>query len=142
MSQKVRRLNYFSVFLYHLTGGRAYAGSTEDQAGILRLTTTGRKSGKQRMVHLMYIRAGSDYVITASNGGSQRHPGWYYNVQGDKPVMIDLKDQQLQVTAKVAEPEQRARLWAELLKTAPMFAGYENRTKRTIPMVILQPITQ
>ena len=71
MAQKGQRLSYFSVMLYHLTGERAYRGSADSPAGFLKLTTTGRKSGKQRNVHLIYIRDGSAYVVTASNGGKQ-----------------------------------------------------------------------
>jgi hypothetical protein len=58
MPQKVRRMNYFSVILYHLTGERAFRGSADSPAGFLKLTTTGRKSGQKRTVHLLYIPTG------------------------------------------------------------------------------------
>ena len=92
MAQKAPRLNYFSVMLYHLTGERAYRGSADSPAGFLKLTTTGRKSGKQRSVHLIYIRDGSAYVVTASNGGRQRPPGWLFNIRSTPEVTIQVQD--------------------------------------------------
>ena len=142
MAQKVHRLNYFSVILYHLTGGRAYRGSADSPAGFLKLTTTGRKSGQQRTVHLMYIRDASAYVVTASNGGKQRPPGWLFNVQSLPQVTIHVQDTQVNAVAEVAEPDKRRELWARLLSIAPMYGGYEKRTSREIPMVILRPIDE
>ncbi len=105
MAQKVQRLSYFSVLLYHLTGGRAYRGNADSPAGFLKLTTTGRKSGKQRTVHLLYIRDGSAYVVTASNGGRQRHPGWFFNVRSNPQVTLHIQDTQVSAVAEVAGPE-------------------------------------
>src|SRR5437868_9991968 len=100
MPQKVHRLNYFSVMLYHLTGGRAYRGSADSPAGFLKLTTTGRKSGQQRTVHLLYTRDGSAYVVTASNGGRQRLPGWFFNVRSHPQVTIEAQDTQMSAVAE------------------------------------------
>ena len=142
MPQKVHRLNYFSVLLYHLTGGRAYRGSADSPAGFLKLTTTGRKSGQQRSVHLLYIRDGSAYVVTASNGGKQRNPGWFFNVSSNPQVTMQVQDTQMSALAEVAEPDKRRELWARLISIAPMYAGYEKHTTREIPMVILRPINE
>jgi len=142
MPQHVRKLTYLSVLLYHLTGGRAYGGNADSAAGFLKLTTTGRKSGKQRTVHLLYIRDGSAYVVTASNGGNERHPGWYFNVQSHPQVSIQAHGTQMSAVAEVAGPEKRKELWTRLLSIAPLYAGYEKHTTREIPMVILQPVDE
>jgi deazaflavin-dependent oxidoreductase (nitroreductase family) len=142
MPQKVQRLSYFSVMMYHLTGERAYRGSADSPAGFLKLTTTGRKSGKQRSTHLIYIRDGSAYVVTASNGGRQRHPGWFYNARSNPQVTIQVQDTQLSAVAEVAGPEKRKELWARLPSIAPFYAGYEKRASREIPMVILRPVDE
>jgi deazaflavin-dependent oxidoreductase (nitroreductase family) len=139
MSQKPKKLGYFSVMVYTLTGGRAYRGSADSPAGFLQLTTIGRKSGLQRRVHLLYIRDGASYVIIASNGGKQRHPGWFFNLRSNPRVTIRAHDTQINVVAEVAAPEKRKELWARLLEIAPMYAGYEQRTRREIPMVLLYP---
>ena len=142
MAQKVHRLSYFSVMLYHLTGERAYRGSADSPAGFLKLTTTGRKSGKQRSVHLIYIRDGSAYVVTASNGGRQRHPGWFFNVRSNPQVTMQVHGTQVSAVAEVAGPDKRRELWVQLLEIAPLYAGYEKHTSREIPMVILRPVDE
>lgn len=139
MSQKPRRLTYFSVFLNILTGGRAYAGDPDSRAGFLTLTTTGRKTGQARTVHLIYLRDGSAYVLTASNGGSSRNPGWYFNLRSNPQVTIKVHGTRQHAVAEVAGPEQRKALWARLVEIAPMYSGYEKRTQREIPMVIVRP---
>ncbi len=142
MPQKEHRLNYFSVILYHLTGGRAYRGNAESPAGFLKLTTTGRKTGHPRTVHLLYIRDGSAYVVTASNGGKPRPPGWFFNVGSNPHVTLHLQGSQVHALAEVAEPDKRRELWARLLSIAPMYAGYEKHTSREIPLVILRPVDE
>jgi len=141
MSQKTPRLSYFSVFMYMLSGRRAYRGGPNSQAGFLQMTTTGRKSGKQRTVDLIYIRDGSAYVVTASNGGRRSNPGWFFNLQGNPEALVQTDGTQKRVVAEVAAPEKRRELWARLVRIAPMYAGYERRTQREIPMVLLNPVT-
>lgn len=142
MPQKVRKLSYFSVVLYRLTGERAYRGSADSPAGFLKLTTTGRKSGKQRTVHLLYIRDGSAYVVTASNGGRQHPPGWFFNVSSNPQVRMQVHNTQVSAVAEVAGPDKKRELWARLLEIAPFYAGYQKRVSRDIQMVILQPVDQ
>jgi deazaflavin-dependent oxidoreductase (nitroreductase family) len=140
MAQKVHKLNYLSVILYHLTGERAYRGSEDSPAGFLKLTTMGRKSGQPRTVHLLYIRDGSAYVVTASNGGKQSPPGWFFNVSSNPQVTLHVHGTQVSAVAEVADPDKRRELWARLLSLAPIYAGYEKHTSREIPMVILRPV--
>ncbi|HEY7355264.1 MAG TPA: nitroreductase family deazaflavin-dependent oxidoreductase [Ktedonobacterales bacterium] len=137
-----QKLNYFSVTMYMLTGGRAYRGDADSPAGFLRLTTIGRKSGKERRVHLLYIRDGASYVVTASNSGKERHPGWLFNLRSNPHGTIDVHGGQRSVVAEVAAPEKRKELWARLLEIAPMYGGYEKRTQREIPMVLLHPVEE
>jgi deazaflavin-dependent oxidoreductase (nitroreductase family) len=139
MAQRSKRLSYFSVMLNIVTGGRAYQGGPDSPAGFLTLTTTGRKSGQPRTVHLIYIRDGPAYVLTASNGGRPRNPGWFYNLRNNPQVTIRVHGTQLPAVAEVAGPEQRQQLWARLLEIAPFYAGYEKRTQRQIPMVLVRP---
>ena len=137
---KKPRLTYRHVLLYVVTGGRI--DPSNDQAGFLKLTTVGRKSGKQRTVPLLYIKDADSYVVTASNGGRDRHPGWFFNVRSNPEVTIQVKNQPKKVVAEVAGPEKRNELWANLLEIAPLYAGYSKRSNREIPMVILHPIDE
>jgi deazaflavin-dependent oxidoreductase (nitroreductase family) len=133
------KIGYSEIIPYALSGGLLYFRPLDAPVGLLRVTTTGRKSGKQRASNLLYIRDGDAYVITASNGGSSKHPGWYYNVRNNPQVAIKIKNQHLQARAEVASPEKRKELWERLLKAAPFFANYEKTAGREIPMVLLHP---
>ena len=84
----------------------------------------------------------SDYVITASAGGADKHPGWFFNIRSNPQATIQVKDKHIKVTAEIAEPEKKSELWARLVEVAPNFAGYEKRTSREIPMVILHPVEE
>src|SRR4051794_10273549 len=137
---KQPRLTYRHVILHAMSGGRI--DPSDDRAGFLKLTSLGRKSGQQRTVTLMYIKDGDSYVITASNAGKPRHPGWYFNVQSNPEVTIEVKGQQKKAVAEIATPEKRNELWARLVEIASMYSSYTKRTDREIPMVILHPVDQ
>ena len=128
------------VFLYNVSGGRI--GGKMGRVPVLLLTTTGRKTGKQRTLPLVYIMDDSDYVITASAGGADKHPGWFFNIRSNPQATIQVKDKHIQVMAEIAEPEKKSELWSRLVEVAPNFAGYEKRTSREIPMVILHPVEE
>ena len=128
------------VFLYNVSGGRI--GGKMGKVPVLLLTTTGRKTGKQRTLPLVYIMDGSAYVITASAGGADKHPGWFFNIRSNPQATIQVKDKHIKVTAEIAGPEKKPELWARLVEVAPNFAGYQKRTSREIPMVILHPIEE
>jgi len=128
------------VFLYNVSGGRI--GGKMGNVPVLLLTTTGRKTAKQRTLPLVYIMDGSAYVITASAGGADRHPGWFFNIRSNPQATIQVKDKPIKVTAEIAGPEKKPELWTRLVEVAPNFAGYQKRTSREIPMVILHPVEE
>ena len=128
------------VFLYNASGGRI--GGKLGKVPVLLLTTTGRKTGKQRTLPLNYIRDGSAYVVTASAGGADKHPGWFFNIRSNPQATIKVKDKQIKATAEIAGPDKKPELWARLVEVAPNYAGYQKRTSREIPMVILHPVEE
>ncbi len=125
------------AFIYQLTGGRF--GSAMGGMNVLLLTTIGRKTGKVRSTPLSYSQDDNNYVITASNAGQERHPGWYFNLQNDSNVTIQVKGKQIKTTAVTADPQKRTQLWQQLIKTAPAYDEYTQKTSREIPVVILTP---
>lgn len=127
----------FHSWMYRATGGRF--GSQMRGFNVLLLTTVGRKTGKRRTLPLGYIRDSERYVVIASNGGLDRHPAWYFNLQHNPNVMIQVREQELAVQATTARGDERRRLWAQLLAEAPGYGDYQTRTSREIPLVILQP---
>src|SRR5581483_63433 len=126
------------IFCYRVTGGRI-AGSMNGTE-VLLLTSTGRKSGKQRTVLLSYIEDASSYVIAATNGGRDSHPGWFLNIQVHPQVTLQVKNQIMRADAEIAGPEQRRELWMRLVQGAPqVYEGLQKRTSRAFPLVIFRP---
>jgi deazaflavin-dependent oxidoreductase (nitroreductase family) len=122
--------------LYRVSGGRI-GGRVWDLPVVL-LTTTGRKSGKQRTVPLCSLRDGDDVVVIASYGGLDRPPAWWLNLEANPHAELLSGRTHRSVTARNAAPEERARLWSEVTARAPGYLEYERRTAREIPVVILQ----
>ena len=106
---------------------------------ILLLTTTGRKSGKERTTPLGYFEQDGDYVIIASNGGADTHPKWFLNLKSDPAVHIEIKGKKISAKARVAEGSARKELWAKLVNLSPQYGKYATSTKREIPVVLLHP---
>jgi F420H(2)-dependent quinone reductase len=127
----------FQIFLYRRSGGKTM-GRVRGMP-VLLLTTVGRKTGKQHVTPVMYIRDGDNYVITASNAGRDKDPGWFLNLRANPQTTIEVRGLTRSVMAHQASPEDKRPLWAQLVKQAPFFEGYQKRNTRDIPMVILQP---
>ena len=108
-------------------------------APVLLLTTTGRKSGKARTAPVLYLRDGNDFITVASNGGKDSPPSWWRNLQNHSEAWIQVKKEKIRVTARKANSEEKARLWPMVVKMYSGYAGYQKRTKRVIPVVILTP---
>jgi F420H(2)-dependent quinone reductase len=126
------------VFLYRLTRGAI--GGQMSGLKVLLLTTTGRKTGQPRTTPLGYFKQEGNFVLIASNGGADQNPAWFYNLKSNPRVAIQIGNTQMAVQAEQAGSEKREQLWSELVKMAPAYRQYTQRTKREIPMVILQPI--
>ena len=123
--------------LYRASGGRI--GSRIWGLPIVLLTTTGRVSGRQRTVPLCSLPAGESFVVIASYGGLDRSPSWWLNLQRDPRATVQLGKLTRQVVARETTGDERARLWAEVTRIAPGYLGYERRTARRIPVVLLEP---
>ena len=115
-------------------------------ARLLLLTTTGAKSGKERINPLAFTRDGDNYVIIASKGGSPTHPDWYHNILANPEVGVEVATQsgvdQFRAHARIAAGEERRRLYAAQAAVMPNFAEYQKKTERKIPVVVLEPRRQ
>ena len=125
--------------IYERTGGRI--GANLAGRHMLLLTTTGRKSGKQYTTPLACFSDGDDLVVVASNNGQDRHPAWWLNLDHTPETIVRYGREQRRVRAETARGDERARLWPWLVKQNPPYAKYEKRTKREIPVVILQRVS-
>jgi deazaflavin-dependent oxidoreductase (nitroreductase family) len=124
------------VRVYRETGGeRGY--HWRKGTAILLLTTKGRSSGQERTTPLIHRVDGDRWVIVASKGGAPDHPGWFKNLAADPAATIQVKDEQIPVSASVAEGEERDRLWATMIEAWPDYDEYQKKTDRQIPVVVL-----
>lgn len=107
----------------------------------LLLTTTGRKSGRQLVLPLIYGKTPKGYAIIASKGGAPTHPVWYLNLQANPQVDVQVKDLRFQARARTATGAERAAIWTQMVEIYPPYADYQKRTQREIPVVVLEPVT-
>ena len=107
-------------------------------AKTLLLTTRGRTTGEPRTAPLIYESSPNGYVIVASNGGAQKHPGWYRNLLRDPHVEVQVEGDVFPAEARTATGEERAELWRLAVQQWPPYDEYQTRTSREIPVVVLE----
>jgi F420H(2)-dependent quinone reductase len=125
--------------LYERTDGRL--GHRTIGVPSLLLRTTGRKSGQPRSAALVYARDGQDYVLVASNGGSDQAPGWLFNVEATPAVEIQVARSRMAATARVvrAGDESYPRLWKLVNdRNHGRYERYQVKTDRKIPLVVIR----
>ncbi len=108
-------------------------------ADVVLLHTVGAKSGAERVNPLMSLPNGDDIVVFASKGGAPTNPDWYHNVVANPDVTVEVGTQTHSMRARIAQGEERDRLYATQAKRFPQFADYAASTDRTIPVVVLSP---
>ncbi len=119
----------------------ASLGGGEGLLTTLLLTTTGRRSGKQLTLPLIYRPAFSGgYCVIASKGGAPAHPAWFLNLQADPKVRVQVAAKGFEAVARVAEGEERERLWQLMVDYYPPYTDYQAATARQIPVVVLDPV--
>ncbi|MFT7687643.1 MAG: deazaflavin-dependent oxidoreductase (nitroreductase family) [Candidatus Azotimanducaceae bacterium] len=107
----------------------------------LLMTTLGRKSGKQLLLPLIYQPTGDgNYCIIASKGGAPSHPAWFLNLQAEEKVEVKVAHEEFNAKARVAEGEERARLWKIMSEHYASYNDYQAATDREIPVVVLERV--
>jgi deazaflavin-dependent oxidoreductase (nitroreductase family) len=109
---------------------------------VLELTTTGRKSGQERSCMLTSpLQVGDTYVIVASRGGDDHHPAWYLNLEANPDVQVAVGGKAKQRRrARIATADERAEMWPQITAQYRNYAGYQSKTTREIPLVLLEPV--
>jgi deazaflavin-dependent oxidoreductase (nitroreductase family) len=105
----------------------------------LLLDHKGARSGQERTTPLVYGRDGEDLVIVASKGGNPRNPAWLHNLRKHPDTTVQVGSERRRVHARVARAHERERLWPRMVDVYGGYAGYQERTQREIPLVILEP---
>jgi len=106
---------------------------------MLLLDHVGAKSATLRTSPIAYTRDGQDLILVASKGGYPKNPGWFYNLLANPDTTAQVGTRARHVHARVADAQERERLWPLVLKTYGGYAAYQKRTERLIPLVILEP---
>lgn len=132
----IRMLGRVHGAIYRVTGGRLVG--KVGRAGVLLLTTTGRRSGKFRTVPLLHVPDGDAFVIVASQGGHDTHPAWYLNLRANPAATVQIGNRVMNVTAHELTAEARDRLWAALVAVYAGYAEYRTRTSREFPIIALR----
>ena len=123
-----------------------YEATDGQKAGDLRgrpvvvLTTVGAKTGKLRKTALMRVEHEGAYAVVASLGGSPRNPAWYRNLKENPHVELQDGPVKVDYLAHEATGDEKAIWWQRAVATWPDYAGYQKRTKRQIPVFVLEPM--
>ncbi len=123
---------------FRANGGKV--GGPFEGAPLLLLHTTGAKTGRTRVKPLAYRRDGDRLVVFGTKGGAPTNPEWYYNVQANPRVTVEVGSDRFEADATVASPDERDRIWRLQTRDVPLFADYQQKTDRTIPVVILERV--
>lgn len=135
----LKTMNTVHRLVLRTTGGRV--GWSLLRMPVLELTTTGRKTGRRHSVMLTSpLQLGETYVVVASRGGDDRSPAWFLNLEADPKVEVAINGRPAeQRLARVATPAEREELWPRLTRDHQNYAGYQKKTSRVIPVVLLEP---
>jgi len=107
---------------------------------LLLLHTTGAKTGAERVNPVVYRREGDSLVVFGSKGGSDHHPDWFHNLRAHPDATVEVGRDTIRVRARVAEGDERERIWTAHKQAYPPFSEYETNTTRTIPVVVLERV--
>ena len=140
INRLIQLITSFHILTYRWTRGRI--GSSIRGTKLLLLTTTGRKSGKQRTRPTGYFMDGDNYIVSAlySSFRSGKTPAWLYNIRSTLEVTIQIRGERLSALAQQANEAERDRLWNRFVELDSQAAGYQDRATEPIPMIVLSPI--
>ena len=106
---------------------------------VIKLTTVGRVSGKDRSVMLTSpIKLNGDICLVASKGGDDRHPEWYLNLLEDPRVTVEAPSGIRTMFASILEGDERESLWNQIVVDFPNYGAYQEKTNREIPIIVLK----
>jgi deazaflavin-dependent oxidoreductase (nitroreductase family) len=134
----LRRLMGAHTRVYRLSNGligHRFPGAPP----MLLLDHAGAKSGIRRTSPLVYVEDGDNVVLVASKGGHPRNPAWYHNLRAHPETVVQIGRERRPVRARIATTPERKRLWPKAVATYAGYRGYQERTQREIPLVILEP---
>lgn len=131
---------YIHRAIYRLTGGRKGLWPPKpNRWGTMRLTTVGRRSGRQRSAILGYYEDGPNLVTMAMNGWAEAEPAWWLNLQADPDTTVELADGRRAVRGRAAQGEEHDRLWGRWHEMGDDVDGFATRRPAGTTVVVLEP---
>ncbi|HWX75586.1 MAG TPA: nitroreductase/quinone reductase family protein, partial [Solirubrobacteraceae bacterium] len=107
---------------------------------VLALTTTGRRSGEPRTTTVAYLERGDEFVVSALNLGSDRHPAWCLNLRASPLATVHVGGKEVPVRAREAEGVEAELLWEALIARLPQSANTRRVARREVPVIVLEPL--
>jgi deazaflavin-dependent oxidoreductase (nitroreductase family) len=136
----LRIVGVADLALSRLSGGRlTVPNGTGGRLRTLFLHTIGRTTGQRRRNGLYYLEDGPNLVVVASNAGREEDPSWWKNLQAHPDTEVEVGRTTRRVHARRATPEEAGPLYERFEAALPQYGDYRRRTKREIPVVILEP---
>ncbi len=129
------------VARYIATDGAEGYDDNSHKAPTLLLTTTGRRTGNPHVAPLYFGENDGRYIVIASKGGSERHPQWYLNLVAHPEVEVQIRDRTFSAIARIADPDEKERLWPIMGDAYPFYNDYRKGTERDIPLIVLEPVS-
>jgi deazaflavin-dependent oxidoreductase (nitroreductase family) len=108
---------------------------------VLLLKTIGAKTGATRTTPLVYFKDGERYLIIASKSGAPTNPAWYHNLVANPTASVELPNESFDVQARVAKGDEREQLFHKVVESFPIYSGYQQKTGRRIPVIVLERVT-
>lgn len=119
-------------------GTRGLIGGNLLGIQMLLLTTRGRKTGLRRTLPLAYVEYKGDLIVVASNGGSDKPPAWWLNLQAAATAEVQVNGETFDVTWSEAPEKERMEYWRKLQAAIPAYRIYRIRSEREIPILLLR----
>jgi deazaflavin-dependent oxidoreductase (nitroreductase family) len=136
LAEMAKTFNKNIIGEFRANGGKV-SGQFAD-SDLLLLTTTGAKSGLQRVSPLAYFRVGGKLIIIGSFAGSPVNPAWVHNLRANPQAHIEVGTDAFDVTARELPATEREELFGEITAASPGFAEYQSKTSRVIPLFELR----
>ena len=134
----MREYNARLIEEYRANGGKLSGQLANSQ--ILLLTTTGAKTGQERVTPMGYRLDGDRIVVIAADAGADKHPDWYYNIVAHPDVTVEMGEEHFPARAIIAGAAERERLIAS--NVVPYFPAQQEKTSRAIPFVFLERLAK
>jgi len=133
----LKAMTRLNVFVYTISGGRVMNKLAGDP--ICLVTMTGAKSGRSRIIPLMYVPHGDNVLLVASQAGAPTHPLWYHNLVAYPDIEIQEGGRKRAMRARIADAEEKVIVWPICVQRYAPYEDYRHRTTREIPVFICEP---